>query len=199
MYIYLLIGLFGVIIYLFIFWRKLKEDYVANQIFTTAFMSIFFGLIMFFVSMKFLPLWWFWLFLVGFTFGLTLGIIRYHMRRYETVEASGIAILPWIFLVFITDAIINQSVYSFVYALTVVISVFVYIILSKKYKEFSWYASGRVGFAGLTAIGVFFLLRGVVAFIFPNMLSFVGKIDALISGMVAFVVFMSVLNLARDK
>ena len=121
------------------------------------------------------------------------------MRGYETAEAAGVAILPWIFLVFITDSIMNQSIYSFFYALTAVLAGIIYLILNSKYKEFSWYASGRVGFAGLTAIGIFFLLSGIIAFIFPDMLSFVGKIDALISGMVAFVVFLSVFNLAREK
>ena len=199
MLINILVGLVGVFIYLFIFWKKLKEDYVANQIFTTGILSILFGFLAYFISTRFLPMWWFWLALIGFTAGLTLGIIRYHMRGYETAEAAGVAILPWLFLIFITDSIINQSIYSFLYAMTVVIAVVVYLILNSKYKEFSWYASGRVGFAGLTAIGIFFLLRGIIAFIFPDMISFVGKIDALISGMVAFVVFLSVFNLAREK
>lgn len=199
MLINILVGLVGVFIYLFIFWKKLKEDYVANQIFTTGILSILFGIMAYFISTRFLPMWWFWLALIGFTAGLTLGIIRYHMRGYETAEAAGVAILPWLFLIFITDSIINQSIYSFLYAMTVVIAVVVYLILNSKYKEFSWYASGRVGFAGLTAIGIFFLLRGIIAFIFPDMISFVGKIDALISGMVAFVVFLSVFNLAREK
>ena len=199
MLINILVGLVGVFIYLFIFWKKLKEDYVANQIFTTGILSILFGILAYFISTRFLPMWWFWLALIGFTAGLTLGIIRYHMRGYETAEAAGVAILPWLFLIFITDSIINQSIYSFLYAMTVVIAVVVYLILNSKYKEFSWYASGRVGFAGLTAIGIFFLLRGIIAFIFPDMISFVGKIDALISGMVAFVVFLSVFNLAREK
>jgi len=199
MLIYILVSFIGAFIYLFIFWRKLKEDYVANQIFTTGILSILFGLLAYFVSARFLPVWWFWLSLIGFTAGLSLGIIRYHMRGYETSEAAGVAILPWMFLIFLTDSIINQSIYSFLYAITVVVAGVVYLILNSKYKEFSWYASGRVGFAGLTAIGIFFLLRGVIAFIFPDMISFVGKIDAFISGMVAFVVFLSVFNLAREK
>jgi hypothetical protein len=199
MLIYILVGLVGVFIYLFIFWKKLKEDYVPNQIFTTGMLSILFGLLAYFISIRILPMWWFWLAFIGFSAGITLGIIRYHMRGYETAEAAGVAVLPWLFLIFITDSIVNQSLYSFLYAMTVVIAVVVYVILNSKYKEFSWYASGRVGFAGLTAIGIFFLLRGVIAFIFPDMISFVGKIDALISGMVAFVVFLSVYNLAREK
>jgi hypothetical protein len=199
MLIYTLVGLVGVFIYLFIFWRKLKEDYVSNQIFTTGILSILFGLLAYFISARFLPMWWFWLTLIGFTGGLSLGIIKYHMRGYETAEAAGVAILPFYFLIFITDSIINQSIYSFLYAMTVVMAGVIYLILNSKYKEFSWYASGRVGFAGLTAIGVFFLMRGIIAFIFPDMISFVGKIDALISGMVAFVVFLSVFNLAREK
>jgi len=199
MLIYVLVGLVGVFIYLFIFWRKLKEDYVANQVFTTGLLSVLFGILAYIVSSRFLPVWWFWLSLIGFSGGLSLGIIKYHMRGYETAEAAGIAILPWMFLIFITDSIINQSVYSFLYAMTVVVAGVVYLILNNKYKEFSWYASGRVGFAGLTALGIFFLLRGVIAFIFPNMISFVGKIDTLVSGMVAFVLFLSVFNLAREK
>ena len=48
-------------------------------------------------------------------------------------------------------------------------------------------------------MGAFFLARAVVAMVLPFMLSFSGKYEVFLSGIVAFFSFMGVFNLARQK
>ncbi|MFZ5932886.1 MAG: hypothetical protein ACOYT7_02315 [Patescibacteria group bacterium] len=187
----------GVVVFLFIFWKKLKEDYVANVIFTTAFYMLVGVILGFFASRRFLPPAWFWLELLGLSLGLLLGIVRYKLRVFETVEAASVSLLPWLGLFYLTDAIANSSVYSFLafFAVTCLVTLFFY--LDAHYRNFSWYKSGRVGFSGLTTLGAFFLLRALIALPFPFVISFIGRNEAVVSGVGAFFAFLTVYNLAR--
>jgi len=68
--------------------------------------------------------------------------------------------------------------------------------LETKYKKISWYRSGRVGFSGLTTAAIFFLLRAAISPFYPNLLTFSGSFEYLFSGLVAFILFFLVYNLA---
>ena len=191
--------LIGNLIFLYIFWKKLKEDYTSEIIFTSAF-YILAGMVLGLVfALKIKTDLWFWLSFVGLVIGFSLTIIKYKLRLMETVEAVVIAVLPSLVLIFLSDSIRNQSYDSFFQSILTLILIILFFIFDKHYKKFTWYKSGRIGFSGLTTLGLFFLLRALVANWFPFMLSFFGKKEVYLSASMAFVSFLGLFNLTRQK
>lgn len=189
----------GVLSFLFIFWKRLKEDYASSMVFTTSFYVLIGLVIGEVVAGRFFPVWWFWLDLLGISLGLGLGIFRFRLRNFETVEAVVISFLPWLSLVFLRDAIESNSLHSGVGFLIVLVFVAIFILLDKHYKRFTWYKSGKIGFSGATTLGLIFLTRAFIAVTFPNVISFVGRLDAILSAVLAFISFLVVFDLAREK
>ena len=187
----------GIILFLFLFWRRLKEDYPSSQIFTTAFYVLAGILLAWGLSLKVSRESWFWLELVGIILGLGIGLLRYKFRFFEVLEALALGLLPWLGLFFLKDSIENSSLASFLsfFAVTCLITLFAF--LDSHYKNFNWYRSGRIGFSGLTTLGTLFLLRAAFASFFPFVISFV-KYEAILSGIAAFVFFLATFNLARS-
>ncbi len=187
----------GIILFLFLFWRRLKEDYPSSQIFTTAFYVLVGILLGYGVSLKVSRESWFWIELAGIILGFGVGILRYKLRFFEVLEALTLGLLPWLGLFFLRDSIDNSSLASFLsfFAVTCLITLFVF--LDSHYKNLSWYRSGRIGFSGLTTLGTLFLLRAAFASFFPFVISFV-KYEAILSGVAAFVFFLATFNLARS-
>jgi hypothetical protein len=199
MFTRILLNTFGILFFLFIFWKKLKEDYTSTNTFSTA-LYILFGIGVFnILANRFLPQWWFWLDFLGASLGFALGVMRFKFRFFESLEAAVVALLPWLSLVFLGDAVLNSNLSSLIGSLVLLLIVVFYIFLDTHYKKFTWYKSGKVGFAGLITLGALFLIRIAVAVMFPFVLSFSGSIDSIISGVIAFTSFLLVFNLARQE
>lgn len=188
----------GALLFLFLFWKRLKEDHISNQIFSSAAFLLFAVFIAKIISNAFLPNWWFWITFGAVSVAFALGIIRYRLRIFETLEATVVSFLPWLSFFFLSDSIANSSISSLIASLAIFLLVIIFFLLDKHYKKFSWYKSGRVGFTGLTILGLFFIIRGSVALAFPDMLSFSGKHDVYLSAIVAFASFLVVFNLSRS-
>ncbi len=192
-------GLIGVLLFLFLFWKKLKEDYESETIFTSAFCILFGiagGLL---ISVRFFPSWWFWLALLGSAVAFIIAVIRFKLKILETTEAWVVANLPLFGLAMLTDYIQKSTLFSGIGTILILVLFVSYFVIDKHYKSFRWYKSGRVGFSGLTILAVFFLLRSAVAVTFPDVLSFVGRIDTILSGVVSFACFLVILSLAKNS
>jgi hypothetical protein len=190
-------NLTGAFVFLYLFWKKLKEDYAGDMIFTTS-VYILIGLLLGFAASRFLePSWWFWLVVFGVGLGTGAGIYRFHLRVFELTEALAFSLLPWMGLVFISDSIASSSLASFIgfAACGLLLALFIY--LDRHYKNFSWYTSGRVGVSGLMVLAIFFSIRALVAIFFPFVLSFVGIYEPVVSGLAAFLFYFLVFNLAK--
>ena len=192
-----LITLFSSLLFLFVFWMRLREDYSQNQIFTTGFyilLGIGCGNI---IARNFIEAWWFWTGLAGGTLGLIFGIRHFHLRFFETVEAFVIAGLALFFSTALSELIGEYSSASLSLTLGIAIFIALFWFLDVHYKKFSWYKSGRVGFSGLTVLGLFFLTRSIVAMSDLYVLSFAGDMEVVISGVISFISFMTVYNLSE--
>lgn len=192
------LNLVGLILFLFTLFRRMKEDYANDIIFTTSFyilLGIGAGNL---VSRFNLSTWWFWLESLGISLGLTVAIIRYKLRFFEVFESSFVSLLPWFSLVFLADSVINSSLASFLAFVATLGILTLFYYLEASYKNFVWYSSGKAGFSGMTTFATFFLLRGLLAYFFPFVLSFVGRFDSLISGIIALIAFYEVYNLSRS-
>jgi len=159
-----LIGILGVILFLFIFWKKLKEDYSSNIIFTTAFAILIGSSLGLTISRIFFPTWFFWFAFLGSILGMFLMITKFKFRFYETIEALILSTIPLISLMFFKDSIVNSSLNSFLAFVTSLILIFLSYWFDINYKSFSWYKSGRIGFTGISIAIIFFISRTPVSF-----------------------------------
>lgn len=188
----------GVFFVLFLFWKRLKEDYASGIIFTTAIYSILGTLAGYFIASKFFPAWWFYVEAIFLMLGFLLGVLRYKLRFFEVLEALVISYIPWIAFIFLKDSIQSQNIASLFVFLYFLILFITFFVLDKHYKRFVWYKSGRIGFSGLTILGALFLARALVGAFNLPVLSFVGESDAIVSAIIAFVSFLMIYNLSRS-
>lgn len=189
----------GISVFLFFLWKRLKEDYHYDKIFnlgSVTLTGLFIGLL---ISKYFLPAYWFW---IGTAFMLVgFGVARYRLkiRFFESFEAIIIGLMPWLSVVYVIDAINNSSLSSFLAFWISAICIFVFFFLDSQYRGFSWYKSGRVGFAGVLMAGIFFALRLLVSVFFKDVISLVNDIEVYLSATVAFGFFLLLYNLSRIK
>lgn len=193
------VGIFGVIIFLFIFWKRLKEDYASEIIFQSAFYILIGAMVGYLLSFRFAPNWFFWIGLGGGMSGLGIAILKLRIKFYESLEAFIIAALPFLALIFLMDSVAKSSLSSFLAFLAILILVFLSYWTDTHYKTFTWYKSGKVGFAGLTTAALVFAARAAIAILGITMISFVGKYEAIISGVLAFISFLLLFNLGRQE
>ncbi|RLC32745.1 hypothetical protein DRH13_01185 [Candidatus Woesebacteria bacterium] len=199
MIVKILFNIVGILLFFFLFWKKLKEDYDSESIFTFAVFIVAGVGIFSFVSLKLLPQWWFWADCLGATLGFLLGRLKFKFRFFESLEAATIGLLPWLSFIFLQDSISNTSLPTLLAFIVLLLVIAFYVFLDAHYKKLTWYKSGKVGFSGLTTLGILFLIRTAVAAGFPSMLSFLGPIDSIISGVIAFTSFLLVFNLSRQQ
>lgn len=193
-----LLGGVSIFVFLFIFWKKLKEDYSSSIIFSTGFTVIFALLLGTLLSRQFLPLYWFWVALLFISIATFWSVFRLKLKLFEVIEAVFAGIIPWLSFVFLYDSIKVKSFYSLGIFVVLVGVYFLYFFLNGSYKKFSWYVSGKIGFSVLASIGVLFLARGLASLTAFDMLSFTGKLDTAFSGAVAVASFLTIFYLARQ-
>lgn len=196
---FIIFNIAGFLIFLFLFWKRLKEDYLPNQIFSTFFYILFFVLIFFFFSVRFVYDWWFWITFSGFLIGFSLSLLRFKLKFYETFEAVVLGFFVSFSLFLLGDSVKNLSAVSFAGFVLGILLIGFYQYIDIHYKNFSWYKSGKVGFCGLISFALFFLLRGLVFSFYPYVLSFVPKYEIFMSGTASFIFFVLTYNLSRSK
>lgn len=194
------VGLIGVLIFLFIFWKRLKEDYSSEIIFKTAFMLLTVLAVFFVLGWQFSRGWLFFIEAVGIPVGVLIAVSRLRVRFFETLEAAIAGLMPWLSFFFLADSVTSKSLSSFSGFLALLILIFVFYYLDVHYKNFNWYKSGRIGFSGLTILALIFLTRSLVAIVGITVLSFVNqRSEAIISASIVFVCLLGLYNLGRQK
>lgn len=195
----ILLGITGVLLFLYVFWKRLRDDYSSDIIFqvsTTVLLGNALGLV---VAKIFLPSYFFWLSMLGILIGFLLMFFKFKLRLFETLEAIILAGLPMISLMFFKDSVTNSSLYSFLGFVGTLVLIFISYWLDLNYKSFNWYKSGRIGFAGLLSGAVFFMIRSIVAGFGISVVSFTGTIDIVLSGSVFLILVGLLVYLGRSK
>lgn len=192
-----LFEIFGGITSLFIFWRKLKEDYSSEIIFRTFLIIVSAAFLGWMLSRNLFDKWFFWFEFVGAILGLLVSVTRMRMKVYETLEAVVISSLPLVALFFFASSVKASSLTSFIAFLISLLLIFVYYVLDSHYKKFTWYKSGKIGFSGLATLLGFFVIRFILALIGIDVLSFVGKFEVFLSLGVAIVCSLLIIKLSR--
>ena len=180
--------------FLFIFWRNLKDDYIASQIFSCAFWIIILFLLGLFVS-YFLKQYQFFICFFSLSIGYIIGSYRNHIKFYEGLDSFVAATL--LSLAFSSLIIFNS--YSFplmIFYIFIYLIMIIYILVKRQYKSFIWYRSGKRGFSGLFCIGLFFLGRSLLSIIIPNLTLFLTEYEIFISGLISLFAFLNIFVLA---
>lgn len=199
MLVNLLFGLAGVMLFLFVFWRRLKDDFSSDVVFQIS-AAILFGLALGLTLSKIInPSWFFWFAILGYFLGMFLMIFKFKLHFFETLEAAIMAGMPFISLLFFKDSITNYSLNSFLAFVGSLILIFLAYWFDLNYKSFTWYKSGRIGFAGLTVSILFFLARTVIAILGITMVSLVSQLEAIISGSLVLICAALLMYLARKE
>jgi len=195
----IVLNIIGFILSLFLFWKKLKEDYLPNEIFSTYFYILILVLISFFFSKQFASSWWFWIVLIGYFSGLFLGILKFRLNFFESFEASFLGFLVNFSLFLLGDSVKNLSLVSFLGFTTLIILIGFFQYIDLHYKNISWYKSGRVGFTGLISAGVFFILRLITSIFYPSFVSFAPQFEIYLSALASLIFFGLTYNLSRSE
>lgn len=193
-----LLTLFFILLFLFSFWRRLREDYLSSQIFATAFYILLGYGVGNIISDNFFPDFWFWTCLASGILGFFLGVFRFKLRIFETLEAAVISSLFLLSLIFGYNFLTTQNIFTLLGFCTLLLLIIGFYLIDRHYKRFTWYKSGRVGFTGTSILGLLFLIRTVVAISEIPVLSFVGQKEVIISATLAFISFLAVFNLSRS-
>lgn len=196
--------LIGSFLYLFIYWRRLKEDYASPLIFVSSIFQLVLLIFVYWFAKQFLAPslsqsdlispngLWFWLDFGAISLSqLLLGKFT-EMKYYEVFEATVLASFYLLLAFFISQLLLLGA------GLILALIIFYY-LLDHNYKKFAWYRSGKVGFSSLTTLAIFFLIRAIMAFLAPNSLLLFGKIDTIISSSAALITFASLYNLSQSR
>jgi len=189
----------ALLLYIFFFWRRLKEDYISKAIFNAAFLTLIATL----VFSQFARLTdhqnaWFWGGFVGFFMSVMFFARSYKFKIFELYEAAGRSALFLIIAIGLADYLSFQNIKSLAIAGFCIALFGLFIVVDANYRKFTWYRSGRVGVAGLIILGVFFTARAIVAALGFDILSILGRIDFIFSGIVAFLHFFFVYHLSQN-
>lgn len=151
-------------IFAYVFWKKLREDYPNELIFSLTLALLASGVFAWWIFQKFLYDFVFWgIFILPVLFG-SYFVKKFDMRPFEVIDAVSIS---WFWFAFFAAAgtqlaILQMPVLlSLPQALIPLISLGIYSFFIRSYRSFSWYPSGRVGFAGLASLALYFLLFAV--------------------------------------
>jgi len=195
----ILVAIAGILIFLFVFWKRLKEDYSSDIIFKTATSILAGTFLAWALSLRVYSSAFLWFAFIGAIGGLTFASYNFRVRFYETLEAFSVSILPWVSFVFLKNSVTNSSLVSFIAFLVTLVFIFVFYYLDIHYKNFTWYKSGKIGFSGLATLGLIFATRFALATTGITMISFLSRYEAILSGIAAVVCAGLVFNLGRQK
>lgn len=175
-------NIFGILVFLFLLWKTLKEDYQYEKIFNLGLTAIF-AYLLSLILLKFVySQFWFWIIVFAISLSIFFVSKRQKMKFFEVFDAISVSFLPWVALFFIEDSIVKSSLSSFLAFWITLISIFFYYLLKSYYRSFSWYKSGRVGFAGIVTLFLLFVVRFVTSFFNLSILTYAGKYEMYLSG-----------------
>lgn len=210
----------AIIFFLFSYWKNLKDDHTSETIFSSGFIllcsAIAVAMLIQLLGKGIVPTrifsprgLWFWGGAAGFL-GAMFFIARKHsIRFFELFESATVSMLLGLLVISIIELLEARTPATIAVSVILFLLVLFYHFLRRNYKSFSWYKSGRVGFASLATISLFFFTKAISAiFFYAPMVSFgrgkgyslfIGRVDAIISTAAAFFLIVCIYNLSHNK
>lgn len=168
-----LILVLGVFLSLFLFWKFTRDDYEDSDIFALWFIALTGGFVGFFIVDLF---WRADSLLIGLAVAVLLGTLRARrlkMKLFEILEASVPSVFLFLLFVLLSWAVTGITIGLIADVIIIVLMLVLFFFLKANYRRFLWYPSGRVGFASLATVAIYFIIRGLVASFTPMVLSLI--------------------------
>lgn len=207
-------------VFLFYFWKNLRDDHTSETVFASGFIliiaSIVAAVIIQAVGLSFAPTrifsprgLWFWGGTAGFLGAMFFLARKYSIRFFELFESATIGILLSLFIISLHELFEARNPSTIAVSLILFFLFIFYNLARRNYKSYAWYKSGRVGFASLATVTLFFFTKAISAiFFYAPMVSFgrgkgyslfIGRVDAIISTAAAFLLIICIYNLSHNK
>lgn len=155
----------GVFLFSFTLWKALKEDYTRDTIYTFTLLILVFSALGGILGNKIAPEFTLWFVILTNVLLGSLVIKRLEIHFFELIDALVPASLYFLVFGHLGVFLLNLENRTYLGLLPMLIalaSLFVFKFLVGRYRRFSWYPSGKVGFAGLATVGVYLLLHSVI-------------------------------------
>lgn len=192
----LIANLLGIFSLLFIFWKRLKDDYQLDKLFNLAFIVLM-GLLLGVISSNyFFSEYWFWIIIFCVFVPYLIYIKWSKVRFFESYDALTVSGLTYLAIYLIMDAFKSSSLISFVAFWLTLLIIFLFYFIDSFYKTFSWYKSGRVGLAGVLSSLVFFAFR-IISSLFNFQVSTFSPQEVYFSSTFVLVNFLLLLTLIK--
>lgn len=196
MLIFIPITILSLSFYLFLFWKRLKEDYSQDTIFDTVFSILgAFFLAIVFARFYFVD-YWFWCGLSAAFAMMIIMIRKYRMKFFETLDALIIAFFPILLFFSIGKWLAGSAEYFFMAVIAALLIMFFFFI-DARYKKFLWYKSGKIGFSGLITASIFFVTVASIAILAPGMVFLSGLFDAGLAILLSLTCLYSLFKLSK--
>lgn len=154
----------GIVSFSFVLWKNLKEDYLHEKIFSLTLIILGAGALFWLIFSSRIGYYAFW------AAGLALSVVCFYLIRkleFKVFEFADAVIPAWfLFSFFFSLADFLRTPFDplkLAWPAISLLSILAYNFFLKRYRRFSWYPSGRVGFAGFASLGFYFFLRLGVA------------------------------------
>lgn len=144
----------------FLLWKKLREDYPHDEIFRFT-LGVLIGSGVGWWAGQLLPGFAFWTMFAG---GVIVGYLylqKFNLKFFEIADAASLPFLVLVLLIYIGNLVENLPKVEYLFlvkVLSVILLVFLYRYFLGRYRSFRWYPSGKVGFAGMAVLALFFLI-----------------------------------------
>lgn len=184
---------FGALVSLFIVWKKLREDYPEADIFSVSMLIVGGTGAGYLLSLFLFGVLQFWVCLMGGLAALAFAAKKFSMRAFEVFEAFVPAVFVFLLILAVTQKIVRQPLWisgawpfglNFIEPGLSLGALFIFIILNTRYRRFLWYPSGRIGFASLVTVILYFWTRSAVALFYPAVLLWSTKQIDVLAGIV---------------
>lgn len=173
----------ALIVFLYVFWKRLKDDYIANQIFSVAFLSIA-GFISAVIYLKLFSFnWSFWGITVGVIFGMLVGVYRFKIKLLDALNSEIVAWSPLIIGAGVFTGITLADNLMIILSLIFGILYLSNDLILKLVQDVTKFKYGRSHISGLIVISLYMVLRFILA-IYHNKVLFFLDYDAVISVLV---------------
>lgn len=164
----LVLSFVGILLFSFVIWKRLREDYTNDQIYLLSFALFICAL-----GARWIASNWFIGFEVWFVVVACAGALNYLLKRlgikfFEFVDALAPATFYFLFFWYLGKLVLGGKDQLLIIGPQVLLSfamLFIYQFLLSRYRKFSWYPSGKVGFAGLASFAIYSLFRSILVLI----------------------------------
>lgn len=176
-----LLKIIATILFSYLLWKKLKEDYAHEIIFSFTIISLLAVAFGSMLSKYITPGYDFWIVFILLIINIIWFVKRGHFKFYELLDALPITGLTFFLISNLSNLEVQKllgkdikinDLQNWLHLLFIFILLLLYKGVLKNFRSFTFYPSGKIGFLGLSVLSLYFLFRGLVAIIIPSVLRF---------------------------